>query len=151
MTIFWFSVFVFMLIVEFTTVNLVSLWFAVGAICSMFVSMFTDSFLFQLGAFSIISLLTIIITKPLVKKFKGFEVEATNTDRVIGKIADVTKEVGTVTITAKLEDAIVTYVNGKNAYIQDADAGILIYQDGHGLVAGNKINGVISGKATSSS
>ena len=93
MTIFWFSVFVFMLIVEFTTVNLVSLWFAVGAICSMFVSMFTDSFLFQLGAFSIISLLTIIITKPLVKKFKGFEVEATNTDRVIGKIADVTKEI----------------------------------------------------------
>ena len=29
----------------------------------------------------------------MVKKFKGFETEATNADRVIGKIADVTKDI----------------------------------------------------------
>lgn len=67
----------------------------------------------------------------------------------ISSIKDKITSATEVAFTAKLEDAIVTYVNGKNAYIQDADAGILIYQDGHGLVAGNKINGVISGKATS--
>ena len=93
MTVFWFIIFVSMLIIEFTTVNLISIWFAVGSICAMFVAIFTDSFLFQLGSFVIVSLLTIIITKPLVKKFKGFKIEATNTDRVIGKIADVTKEI----------------------------------------------------------
>ena len=93
MAIFWFLIFIALLIVEFTTVNLVSIWFAVGALCAMFVVFLSDSFLLQLGVFTIVSLITIIVTKPLVKKFKGFEVEATNTDRVIGKIADVTKEI----------------------------------------------------------
>lgn len=93
MAIFWFFLFITLLLVEFSTVTLVSIWFAVGALCSMFVAFLTDSFLIQLGVFVIVSLITIIVTKPLVKKFKGFNVEATNTDRVIGKIADVTKDI----------------------------------------------------------
>ncbi len=43
-------------------------------------------------------------------------------------------------------DAIVTYVNGNNAYVEDATAGILIYKSSHGLKAGDKLNGTLSGK-----
>ena len=43
-------------------------------------------------------------------------------------------------------DAIVTYVNGSNAYVEDATAGILIYKSSHGLKAGDKLNGTLSGK-----
>ncbi len=43
-----------------------------------------------------------------------------------------------------LTDAVVTYVNGNNAYIQDAEAGILVYMSGHGLEAGQKINGKVN-------
>ncbi len=46
--------------------------------------------------------------------------------------------------TVNLTDAVVTYVNGKNAYIQDAEAGILYYKNNHGLVAGQKINGEVA-------
>ena len=48
--------------------------------------------------------------------------------------------------TATLTDAVVSYVNGRNAFIQDATGGVQVYQNGHTLVAGQKINGTISGK-----
>ncbi len=38
-------------------------------------------------------------------------------------------------------DAVVTYVNGNNAYVQDATGGMLIYMSNHGLTAGQKLNG----------
>ncbi|MBO4263319.1 MAG: hypothetical protein J5871_01405 [Bacteroidales bacterium] len=45
-------------------------------------------------------------------------------------------------------DAVVTYVNGKNAFIEDATGGIQLYMQDHGLVAGQTINGTVSGKVT---
>lgn len=48
--------------------------------------------------------------------------------------------------TVTLTDAVVTYVSGSNAYIEDAEAGILVYKSGHGLAVGDKLNGEVSGK-----
>ena len=45
-----------------------------------------------------------------------------------------------------LTDAVVTYVSGSNAYIEDAEAGILIYMSAHGLSMGDKLNGEVTGK-----
>ena len=47
----------------------------------------------------------------------------------------------------KLNNAIITYADANNAYLQDADAAILIYVKGHGLTAGKSYTGVASGKA----
>ncbi len=44
-----------------------------------------------------------------------------------------------------LNDAVVTYVNGRNAFIEDTSGAILLYVSNHGLVAGNRINGRVSG------
>lgn len=45
----------------------------------------------------------------------------------------------------KLTDAIVTYVNGKRAYLQDATSGVLIYGDNAlGLKAGEKYTGIVN-------
>ncbi|MBP5302932.1 MAG: hypothetical protein J6Y88_06790, partial [Bacteroidales bacterium] len=50
-----------------------------------------------------------------------------------------------VTIEAKLAaPAVVSYVNGRNAYIQDETGAILLYLDGHGLQPGDSILGEIS-------
>jgi len=40
-----------------------------------------------------------------------------------------------------LVDAVVTLVDGNNAFIEDATAGALIYKSGHGFSAGDKLNG----------
>ena len=47
----------------------------------------------------------------------------------------------------QLNNAIITYVDGKNVYLQDADAGILIYLNSHTLTAGKSYSGVASGQA----
>lgn len=48
--------------------------------------------------------------------------------------------------TGTFKDAVVTYVNGSNAFIEDATGGNLLYKNGHGLKAGQVINGEVSGK-----
>ena len=93
MVIGWFIAFIILLIIELATVNLVTIWFAIGAVAAIISTIFTDSIVIQSIVFGVVSLLSLLITKPLIKKFKGFEVEATNSDRVIGKIGEVTKKI----------------------------------------------------------
>ena len=47
----------------------------------------------------------------------------------------------------KLNNAVITYADANNAYLQDADAAILIFVYGHGLTAEKSYTGVASGKA----
>lgn len=44
-------------------------------------------------------------------------------------------------------DAVVTYVNGNTAFIEDETAGMQIYMTSHGLQAGDKLTGTLTGKA----
>ena len=94
MVIGWFIAFVILLIIELVTVNLVTIWFAIGAVAAIISTIFTDSILIQSIVFVVVSVIALLITKPLIKKFKKFEVEPTNSDRVIGKVGDVTKKIG---------------------------------------------------------
>ncbi len=89
----WFIVFLVMLIVELMTVNLVSIWFSIGALGAMLTAYFTDSIVIQIIVFIVVSIISLLITKPLVKKFKGFDITPTNSDRVIGKTGEVTKKI----------------------------------------------------------
>ena len=95
MTIMWFIAFIILLFIELATVNLVTIWFAIGAVAGLITTTFTDSFLIQLIVFIVVSLLALLLTKPLIKKFKGYDVVPTNSDRVIGKVGEVTKEIRT--------------------------------------------------------
>ena len=65
----WLIAFLVFLTIEMITINLVSIWFAIGAIVSMGVAYFTNNVLIQMIVFIVVSLVTLLITKPLVKKF----------------------------------------------------------------------------------
>ena len=94
MAIYWIILFVVLLFIELATVNLVSIWFAIGALAAFLVSFVTDSVLLELLTFVVVSIVSLIVTLPLVKKFKNREkVVPTNLDRVIGKSATVTKDI----------------------------------------------------------
>lgn len=47
---------------------------------------------------------------------------------------------------AELTDAVVSYVNGNNAFIQDATGGVQLYKSNHGLKEGDVISGTVTGK-----
>lgn len=46
----------------------------------------------------------------------------------------------------QLAGATVSFVSGNSAFIQDETAGILLFQSGHGLKAGDVLSGLVSGK-----
>jgi len=47
--------------------------------------------------------------------------------------------------TGQLAGAVVSFVSGSNAFIQDETGGILLYLNGHGLKAGDVLSGIVSG------
>lgn len=93
MTTIWLIAFLGLLLVEFLTVGLVSIWFAFGALAALITTFITESVLVQVLVFVVISIIALLVTRPLMKKFKVNGFEPTNTDQVIGKVAEVTKEI----------------------------------------------------------
>lgn len=89
----WLIFFIILVIVELITVNLVTIWFAFGALVTSLVSLYTTDTVILLAVFTLVSLLLLLITKPVVKKLKVKKVEATNLDQVIGKTGVVTEPI----------------------------------------------------------
>ena len=93
MTLFWGVLFLLFVVIELATVNLVTIWFAVGALVSLFVSYFVDNVIIQTAVFIVVSLISLLLTKPILLKFKVVNFEPTNSDRFIGKKGDVVKRI----------------------------------------------------------
>ena len=89
----WLIFFITLVIVELITVNLVTIWFAFGALVTSLVSLYTTDTVILLAVFTLVSLLLLLITKPVVKKLKVKKVVATNLDQVIGKTGLVTEPI----------------------------------------------------------
>ena len=93
MTLFWLVLFVVLALFELVTVNLVSIWFSLGALITTFVSLVTDNLMIHLAVFTISSILLLLLTKPFVKKMKKREEVPTNLDMVVGKTGVVTEKI----------------------------------------------------------
>lgn len=111
MTVFWMIFFVILVVIELLTINLVTIWFAIGALISAILSCFSDNILLEFIVFVVVSGLCFLLTKPLVKKMKKKPKIPTNLDLVIGKIGRVTEainpnEVGEVKVAGKRWSAI---------------------------------------------
>lgn len=89
----WLIFFIILVIVELITVNLVTIWFAFGALVTSLVSLYTTDTVILLAVFTLVSLLLLLITKSVVKKLKVKKVVATNLDQVIGKTGVVTEPI----------------------------------------------------------
>ena len=93
LTLTWLIIFIFLIFVEIATINLVSIWCAVGAIASCILSIYVDNLIIQLGCFVITSTICLILTKSIISKIKSHKITPTNLDRVIGDVGIVTKNI----------------------------------------------------------
>lgn len=89
----WLTIFIVLIIIEIATVNLVSIWFAIGALVTAVCSIFIKQSIILSSIFITTSILTLILTKKIVKKIYKKETIPTNADRIIGKIGKVTQEI----------------------------------------------------------
>ena len=89
----WIAFAVFMLICEALTTQLVSIWFVLGGVAAAVTCIFTDSLLIQTLVFVSVSLIALIVTRPLVKKFINNKKQPTNSDRLIGRVGIVVADI----------------------------------------------------------
>ena len=88
---FWLAALVIFIIIEAATVAVTSIWFAIGSIGAMIVTILGGKLWLQVIAFFVISVLMLIFTRPLAKKYLNPNRKATNADRVIGTAAVVSE------------------------------------------------------------
>lgn len=81
----WLIVAGFFFILEIATTGFLVCWLGVGALLAMVLSFFVDNIILQVTVFAISSIVLIVLTKPLVKKFIDKKTIPTNIDSIIGK------------------------------------------------------------------
>lgn len=89
----WGAAAVVFLIIEAATVGLSSIWFAIGAACALIASLLGAPLWMQVVWFVVISVATLVITRPLAKKYVNSRRQPTNADRVIGSVCRVTERI----------------------------------------------------------
>ena len=86
-TVIWIAILIGGVAIEVATLNLVSIWFAVGGLAAFIALSLGAGFLVQLIVFAIVSAIMLGLIRPLAKGAK------TNADRIIGQFATVTEQI----------------------------------------------------------
>lgn len=89
----WAIIAIVAIVIEFETINLVSIWFAAGAVAGIICSLLHQKVWIQVLAFVVVSAVFIIGTRPFVKKISENQTILTNVDRLIGMTALITKPI----------------------------------------------------------
>ncbi len=101
--IFWLVLMVVFLIAEASTVTLVSLWFAAGALAAMLISLLQGGIWLQIAAFLAVSAILLTALRPLVRKYLTPKLTATNVDSVIGSTGRVIDAIDNVSAAGQVK------------------------------------------------
>lgn len=90
----WLAIMILSIIIEVATTELISFWFAIGALIALIMSIiWPNQITAQIVVFSVISVVCIVVLKPIfVKKFDSPKIP-TNIDSAIGMKVYVTHEI----------------------------------------------------------
>ncbi len=100
----WLGILILAVIMEIATTQLVSIWFAIGALAAFFAALAgVNQIWIQILVFAVVSVIAVAITRPLVKKLTAKKAEPTNADMVIGKTAVVTEQIDNVAATGAVK------------------------------------------------
>ena len=103
----WLAVVALALILEASTMSLVSVWFAMGALVTVFAAYGGIPVTGQLLIFVSVSIATFFAARPLTRRFLDPHITPTNADRLLGQDAKVTEEINNTISSGAV------YVDGK--------------------------------------
>ena len=89
-SIIWLVVLAILLVIEFLTLGLTTVWFAGGALVSFLVSLAGGPLWLQLLLFIAVSVVLLLFTRPLAVKYLNKDVQKTNVDSIPGQKGIVT-------------------------------------------------------------
>lgn len=103
MLIIWAAAIIAFGILEAVTAQLVSIWFVIGAIGAFVAALFDASVTVQVIIFIAVTIVALIVTRPLVKKFVHPKKQATNADRVLNQKGIVVEEINNIKATGQVK------------------------------------------------
>jgi len=96
MLIFWVVLLILLIIVEAVTAQMVTIWFAAGALGAIVAERLGAEVWLQWVVFVAVSAVALVVTRPLVRKFTQTKVQPTNADRYVGQVAVVTETIDNI-------------------------------------------------------
>lgn len=99
----WLFILITLITVEAITVNLVSIWFAAGALAAFISSGFGAQWWTQVFVFAVTSAIALVLTRPMVERFQKKQKVSTNADRVIGAKGLVIKDIDKIEATGQVK------------------------------------------------
>ena len=92
----WMALMIFFLVVEAVTVRVVSLWFAVGALVALLVSLLHLEIWLQVTMFFLVSAILLACLRPMVQRHFTPKLSRTNVDALIGSKGYVTADIDNI-------------------------------------------------------
>ena len=96
MTAVWVALMIVFLVVEGAAPGLVSIWFALGALAALISALLGAQVWLQAVWFVVISVVALVVTRPLAKKYVNSRTQATNADMLIGQECIVTETIDNI-------------------------------------------------------
>ena len=130
----WLGILAAAVVLEIITPQMVTIWFAVGALVTFFVALAgVEQLWIQIVVFVAVSAVAVVVTRPLVKKMVNKKAEPTNADMVIGQTGIVTEKID------NLAPSGLVKVNGSVWTARTADGSVI---EAHEKVIIKEISGV---------
>ena len=102
-TYFWIALAVMFGLIEATTTNLTTIWFAISSALMAFISLVNINPSLQLVIFACLVALMLILTRPFVKNLLERKTVATNADRVISQPGIVVEDIDGIENTGQVK------------------------------------------------
>ena len=93
MEILWIGLLVLFIVVEASTVSMVSVWFAIGAVAALAGELLGAQLWLQIALFLAVSAISLALLRPLSKKHLTPRITRTNVDALAGKTCIVTADI----------------------------------------------------------
>lgn len=123
MTIIWGIMFLVLVIVEFATLGLTTIWFAAGALLAVLLSAVGLPLWVQIAVFVIVSLLLLYFTRPIAIKYFNNERMKTNAESLVGENGIVIEPI------QNLQEQGTVLINGMQWSARTAQDGIAVNRD----------------------
>lgn len=102
-TIYWLILFVILLLIEIFTMGLTTIWFAAGALVAFLAGILGFGMAVQIVVFIVVSIVLLILTRPIAVKYFNKECQKTNAENLIGQQALVLEDIDTLKAQGRVE------------------------------------------------
>jgi len=102
-TIVWFALLVLFIWMEASTVTLVSAWFAVGSLAALLTATLGGELWLQVVVFLVVTGASLLLLRPIARKYFNPKVVPTNVDAMAGKICQVVTDIDNTAPTGQVK------------------------------------------------